>query len=268
MAHPGEDVAVRLFTSGSVAVVTLDRPSQRNAIHRSDWLELPRLIRQAERDDAVRLIVLRGAGGCFGAGNDISELAGLRGDPASARAYAHAMADATATVEDASKPVMAAIEGVCYGASVALALAADIRIAREGATFAVTPAKLGALYLRSDLHRLARTIGPSAARRLIFTADAVDAATALRMGLIDEVFTPGAFEARLSGMAQAVARGSGFTLRRSKAMLLDLAGVRAPAETAESLSCFVEATQGGDFAEGSAAFLAKRPASFVPPTRD
>lgn len=259
-AASGEGVA--LTTRGPLATITLSRPASRNAMRLSDWLELPGLIAAAERDRAVSLLVVRGAGGRFGAGNDISEFGALRRDPALAKSYGRAMADAMAAVEGASKPVVAAVEGVCYGASVALALAADMRIASDTSVFAVTPAKLGALYLRSDLHRLAAAVGRSRARLLIFTAEPVDAAGALRMGLVDAVHSSATFETELDRLAAAVERGSPFTLRRSKEMLLALDEGRAPPETEESLSWFVEATQGPDFARGVEAFLAKRAPCF------
>ena len=259
-ASDGDGVSLQV--DGPVATLVLDRPHKRNAMQLRTWLALPPLIAAAERDATVGLILVRGAGGHFGAGNDIAEFGALRADAAAAAAYGRAMADAMQAVEAASKPVVMAIQGVCYGAAVALALAGDLRLAAQDASFAITPAKLGALYLRSDLERLAAAVGVARAKALIYFAEAIGAAQARDIGLADEVLASDGFEAELSRRLNAVLEGSPFTLRRTKAMLRGLGHGRAPVETEESLAWFVEATQGPDFKEGVEAFLAKRAPRF------
>ena len=165
-------------------------------------------------------------------------------------------------VEAASKPVLMAIEGVCYGAAVALALAGDLRIASTSAVFAITPAKLGAVYLRSDLHRLVAAVGVGRSKKLIYSAEAIGAAQARRIGLVDEVIAEARFEADLQRLIEAIVAGSTLTLRRTKEMLRELGHGAAPAETRATLASFVEATQGEDFREGVAAFLSKRTPRF------
>jgi enoyl-CoA hydratase/carnithine racemase len=255
-----KEVGISLSIGGAVASIIIDRQEKRNAMPLRSWLALPSLIASAEREAAVKLIVLRGAGGNFGAGNDISEFGALRGDPAAATVFGRAMADAMQAVEAASKPVIVVIEGQCYGASVALALAGDLRIAGDNATFAVTPAKLGALYLQTDLHRLVATIGAGQSKKLIYTAQPISAARAQEIGLVEEVFAADQFEAELNRLIETIVAGSSFTLCHSKNMLRSVAPT--PQETAASLSLFVAATQGDDFAEGIDAFLAKRAPQF------
>ena len=259
MSDPPGDGAV-LGVVGGVATLTLGDGRHRNAIRLSTWRALPRLVAAADRDDMVGVIVLRGACGVFGAGNDIAELAALRGDPEAAYAYGRAMADAIAALETASKPILVAVQGLCYGASVALALAGDVRVAAADATFAITPAKLGAMYLRSDLHRLVAAVGPGRAKQLIYFAGAIGADRAREIGLVDEVVAAEAFEAALALLTDAVLRGSPYTLSRSKAALGALQAT--PLETRESLAAFVESIQGRDFSNGVDAFLARRPPRF------
>ena len=259
-ALDGDGVALRV--RGPVATLVLDRPQKRNAMQLRTWRALPALIAAAEREVAVGLILVRGAGGHFGAGNDIAEFGALRADAAAAAAYGRSMADAMQAVEAASKPVVMAVEGVCYGASVALVLAGDLRLAARDASFAITPAKLGALYLRSDLHRLAAAVGPARSKRLIYTAEAIGASEALDIGLVDEVLAADRFEPELSRRIGVILEGSPFTLRRTKDMLRSLGHGRAPLETDESLASFAEATQGEDFKEGVEAFLTRRPPRF------
>ena len=250
-----------LQVAGTVATLTLRQPHKRNALGLRDWRALPPLIATAERNEAVRVIVVRGEGGHFGAGNDIAELAALSADEA--LVFAGAMADAAFAVEAATRPVVMAIEGACYGGSVALALAGDLRVASGDATFAITPAKLGLVYLRSDLQRLTAAIGPGASKRLLYTGEAIDAARAEAIGLVDAVFPPGGFESGLQQMVASIAGGSPSTLRRTKDMLRGLAHGRADPETTESLLLFAEATQGADFREGHAAFTGKRRPRFA-----
>lgn len=252
---------VRLELSGKVATIVLDNPGRKNAMGLSAWRTLAMVVRDADADERIRVIVLRGGGGDFGAGNDISEFGALIGDRSAAEEFGAAMAAAMSALEAATKPVIVAIEGVCYGASVALALSGDLRIAADDARFAITPVKLGALYLRSDLHRLVAAVGQGQARRLIYTAESIGADRAAAIGLVDEVVPAGSFDLELARRIDGLLQGSSYTLRRTKAMLFTLEP-STPPETAVSLAAFVDATQGADFAEGIAAFLTRRPPRF------
>lgn len=254
-----------LTIENGIATIVLDRASARNAMLHATWCALPELIAQIEANRQVAAIVVRGADGNFGSGNDIAEFGEIRSDPARCRAYGRAMADAMMAVELATRPVIAAIEGNCYGASVALALAADFRVASADARFAITPAKLGALYLRSDLHRVVAAIGQGQARRMIYTAATIGAAQAASIGLVDQIATPGQFADDLDQILTAILRGSPYTLHHSKRMLRGVGQGETPLEDDESLGWFVDAMQGADFAEGYSAFLGKRTPIFVKP---
>lgn len=246
-----------------VATILFDRVAARNAMLCATWRALPAMIAMAEADVRVAAIVMRGAGGHFGSGNDIAEFGNLRGDAANCRAYGQAMADGMLAVEGATKPVIAAIEGNCYGASVALALAADFRVAAANARFAITPAKLGALYLRSDLHRLVAAIGQGQARRMIYTANAIEAAEAVAIGLVERPVPPERFDLELASVLQSILSGSPFTLHHTKRMLRSAGHGETPVEDEESLGWFVAAMQGADFTEGYNAFMEKREPTFA-----
>jgi enoyl-CoA hydratase/carnithine racemase len=253
---------VSLQVREAVATIIVERPHKRNAMGLAAWRALRSLVVAAEGNPAVGLIVVRGAGKHFGAGNDISEISSLPGSPVAARAFATAMADAMQSVEDASKPVIMAIEGVCYGAALALALAGDLRIAAANAAFCIPAAKLGALYLRSDLQRLVATIGVGQSKKIVFSAETIWAKQARHMGLVDEVFAEDRFESELQRLVETILSGSPSTLLRTKEMLRGLGHGASPRETSESLSLWVESTQSTDFAEGTSAFLTRRTPRF------
>lgn len=162
----------RLVQDGDVARLTLDRPEARNAIPAAGWAELARLLAGVEG----RLFVVQGAAGAFCAGADLGDLAALpRPD----------MRAALDTLRDLPMPTIACIEGPCYGAGVALALACDLRVAGRQARFAITPAKIGVSYPQEDVHRLVALVGPGQAARLLFTAASIDGAEAIRIGLAE-----------------------------------------------------------------------------------
>lgn len=251
-----------LTVADATATILFERPAARNAMLYRGWCSLPGLIAAADSDDRVGVILLRGAGANFGSGNDIAEFANLRGQASAATDYGWAMARAMRAVETTRKPVIAAIEGFCYGASVALALAADLRVAADMARFGITPAKLGAVYLRSDHHRLVAAIGPGRARQLIYTARSIGADRAEAIGLVDEVFASGQFESELAALLETIVSGSPHTLEHSKRMLRSAGCGETPTETDESIGWFVDAMLGADFAEGTDAFLSKRKPRF------
>ena len=260
-----ENGGASLNSENGMATILFDRKAARNAMLKATWHALPALIAEAEADSKVAVIVMRGANGHFGSGNDIAEFGTVRSDAADCRAYGRAMADAMLAVERATKPVIAAIEGNCYGASVALTLAADFRVAAANARFAITPAKLGALYLRSDLHRLVAAIGQGQARRMIYTANAIEAAEAVAIGLVEQPVPPERFDMELASVLQTILSGSPFTLHHTKRMLRSAGHGETPVEDEESLGWFAEAMQSNDFSEGYAAFIEKRVPWFARP---
>jgi enoyl-CoA hydratase/carnithine racemase len=132
----------RLESSDGRARLILDRPEARNAIPASGWAALAERIEEAVESGA-RLLVVTGAGGSFCAGADLADFAAMRADPAAIARFREAMRDALDRLRALPIPTVALVEGPCYGAGVALAMASDLRMAAPDAIFAITPAKLG-----------------------------------------------------------------------------------------------------------------------------
>jgi enoyl-CoA hydratase/carnithine racemase len=173
-----------IILDGAVARLRLDRPEARNAIPVGGWAGLSDSCDEAARAGA-RLLVLSGSREAFCAGADLSDFQSLTDDPAAATAFRTAMRSGLDSLSGLPIATVAAIEGPCYGAGVALAMACDIRVAGPGARFAITPAKFGISYPQEDVGRLVALVGPGQASRLLIGAGAIDSAEAVRIGLVE-----------------------------------------------------------------------------------
>jgi enoyl-CoA hydratase/carnithine racemase len=166
------------------ARLTLSRPEVRNAIPAAGWLELEAAIGRVAMSD-VRLLVVTGAGGVFCAGADLGDFAAMRGNEARVARFRADMRAAIEALRSLPIPTLAVVEGACYGAGVALAMACDIRVAANVSEFAITPAKIGISYPQEDVHRLVALIGPGHAARMLFTAGKIYGGEAVEIGLAD-----------------------------------------------------------------------------------
>lgn len=195
--------------------------------------------------------------GAFCAGSDLREIAELAGNAAARPEFRKAMRDAMDGFGRLSIPSVAAIDGDCFGAGVALALACDIRVAGENARFAITPAKLGIAYPQEDVERVVRAVGRGQAARLFFAAEPVDAVEAARIGLVEIATVSARMEAvRIATLMAGNARTS---LAVLKEMIWSDLSSPAPAYDAAFDDCF----GGQDFLEGLAAFRDRRRPTFA-----
>jgi enoyl-CoA hydratase len=169
----------------TIATLTLDRAAARNAVPVTGWRRLAAAASEIAGSGARALVIRSGAPGIFSAGADIGEFSAFPDDPARVAAFREAMRGGIEAVAALSIPTIAAIGGGCYGAAVALILACDVRVAGGYARFGVTPAKLGIGYPGEDVHRLIAQVGRGQASRLLFSAQAIDAAEAARIGLVE-----------------------------------------------------------------------------------
>ncbi len=192
-----------LKVDSGVARLAINRPEARNAIPLEGWARLAEAIGQVEEASSRLLVVAGEKDGIFCAGADISDFASFRGNPSARSFFRQSIRTALDRLRDLAIPTIALVEGGCYGAGVAVAMACDIRIAGGGARFAITPAKLGISYPQEDVHRLVSLVGPGQAARLLFGAQAVDGAEALRIGLV-EFHCQGAVEEILQGLAESL----------------------------------------------------------------
>ncbi|WP_428333452.1 enoyl-CoA hydratase/isomerase family protein [Novosphingobium sp.] len=246
---------IEIEITDAVATITLDAPATRNALTLAGWHALSAAVAAigaaigAGRPRAV--VLCAKAPGMFCSGSDIGEIAALADDAALRAPFRVAMRDALEPLARLPMPVIAAIDGDCFGAGVALALAADLRIATPRAVFAVPPAKLGITYPQEDVARLVALVRPGQAARMLYGAVRIDAAEAARIGLVEIVADDA------SGAARAMARSMA-TLSPSSIAALKTAVARAPLGHDPALDdLFDNAFAGDDFGKGIAAFRAR-----------
>ncbi|MGG5819401.1 enoyl-CoA hydratase-related protein [Falsiroseomonas sp. HW251] len=254
--------AVRLLRRDVVATLLLDQPSRRNAMTSAMWRALPGLVEEAAADPAVAVLRVEGAGGHFCGGADIAEFAETYATPASTAAANSDIGAAVEALAGFPKPAIAVIRGACVGGGVALALACDLRFAAADARFAITPAKLGLIYGQADTTRLMRAVGAARAKDLLFTGRLLDAAEALRIGLVDEVRAPDVLDEAVAAWLAPVSSGPRAALRDIKAMIRAVQDGAPPGSPALR-ALFDDAFAGEDFREGYRAFLEKRAPRFT-----
>jgi enoyl-CoA hydratase/carnithine racemase len=198
-----------LILDGPVARLRFDRPEARNAIPVQGWSLLERRCGEAMGSGA-RLLILSGTREAFCAGADLADFAGFAADPERATDFRRRMRAGLDSVRRLPIPTIAAVEGPCYGAGVALAMACDLRVAGEGARFAITPAKFGISYPQEDVARLVALVGAGQASRLLLGAGVVDSAEAARIGLVELVATD--IGSLVDGLAQAILANSAHSI--------------------------------------------------------
>jgi 2-(1,2-epoxy-1,2-dihydrophenyl)acetyl-CoA isomerase len=272
---------VRIERSGPVGVVVLDRRERFNSLDVSTARELRRASLQLARDEDVRAVVLCGAGGVFCSGVDLkhvrdggdaAELAYL--SPA-ARAVPEGYGEvfkqileylhcAISEIRRAPKPVVAAVDGVAAAGGFGLAMACDLVVASERASFEWAYGRTGLSGAESSTFLLPRLIGLRRALELVLLNPRLDARRAQEMGLVSAVHAVEDFDAEVMALAKRLAEGPTGAYAAAKALLNEAAGVdRLDFHLDRELQALTRSADGAEFKEGLQAFLDKRKARFV-----
>ncbi|HUR52362.1 MAG TPA: enoyl-CoA hydratase-related protein [Mycobacteriales bacterium] len=254
------DGSLRVWRDGGVATVTLNRPERHNAINLAMWEAFTPLMASLAGDATVDVVVLRGpVGGPFSAGADISEFTTLRSTPESAERYGEAVTSGERAIMTCPKPTVAVVEGFAIGGGAQVALACDLRMCTPAARFGITPAKLGIVYALQSTARLVEVVGPAWASWILMTGELVDAATALRVGLVHEVVED--LEARATALTATLSGRARVSLLGAKALIRKAASGQRE-EDEEVRRHYHDSLHGPEYAEGVQAFLAKREPDF------
>ncbi|ARG70120.1 hypothetical protein B1T47_14840 [Mycobacterium kansasii] len=217
---------------GPLATVTVSRPKKRNALTAAMWTAIAELVPELADTDGVRLIALRGAGGYFSAGADLADVLAATTDLDAATAYCRIVVGALAAVATCRIPTIAAVDGLAAGGGVELALAADNRIATARSTFQLPFGALGVVPDGITLRRLTTIVGDATAQWMMLTGRPMDAANALRTGLIDDLVTDVPLDT-VGRIAESVANHCFPALLRARELVkptLDAAQIERDAE--------------------------------------
>jgi len=246
---------------GAVRTITINRPDKLNALNRETIGELTLAFRQAAQDDAVRVVVLAGAGEkAFVAGADISEMTAW--SPVQAQAASRAGQDLMLTIERLGKPVIARIQGYALGGGMELAMACHLRVASEKARFGQPEIGLGLIPGFGGTQRLTRLTGRGAALELCLLGQQVDAARAERLGLVTRVVPADELEATVDAMADQLAAAAPLALKGILDTVIEGGECAIDQGLAFETQGFAIAFSTDDMREGTTAFLERRKASF------
>ncbi len=257
--------AFRFEVSEGVGTVTLDRPDRLNALTFEVYAELRDFFRDVGARGDVRAIVLTGAGRGFCSGGDVHDIIGklFEKDMAGLLEFTRMTGALVENIRRCPKPVVAAVNGVAAGAGAVIALACDMRVVSDKASFAflfvkvgLSGADMGAAWL------LPRVVGSGRASELLLTGERIDATEAHRIGLANRVVAPDRVLAEAHAIADALAKGPAFGLAMTKEMLNSEADLTLQGAIEAEAQAQAICMQHPDFREFYDAFVSKRPPRF------
>ncbi len=254
-APEGADERVTLAVADGVATITLNRPEKLNAIDPAMLARIDGFVAALDTDPAVRVVVVAAVGErAFSVGADVNAWAALA--PLEMwRAWVREGNRVVQRLAALRQPTIAAVNGFAFGGGLELALAADLRVASDAAQFAMPETKIGTLPGWGGTRRLPALVGPARAKQMVFGGARVDAATAERWGLVNEVVPAGALAARVAALAAEIAANAPVAVQLAKA------AIDGRDDALEAIAGALAAST-ADGREGIASFREKRPPTF------
>lgn len=254
---------IEVTREGAFACVILNRPEVRNAFNDIAIAELIGAFRALGADEGTRVITLSARGPAFSAGGDLNWMHKMAGySHAENLADAGQLASMLHTIEQCPKPVVAKVQGDCYGGGVGLISVCDIVIAAETACFCLPEVKLGLIPATISPYVI-RAMGASAARRYFLTAERFSAQEARRIGLVHEAVVDSKMDAAVDGIVAALSAGGAHALQETKRLVRDMAGAPITEDLiADTVNRIADIRAGEEGREGVKAFLEKRKPSW------
>ncbi len=245
-----------------LVTLTLNRPDKLNALNAELLGALAKTLDELTRDPSVYVAILTGAGEkAFAAGADIAAMQNMT--PAEAKAFSDHGHTVCSRIEHAHFPVVGAVNGFALGGGCEIALACDFLYASDRAKFGQPAVKLGVTPGFGGTQRLSRRVGIGRARELCYTGAMIDAAEALRIGLVNAVLPGAELLARATDTAKTIASMGPLAIAECKRVMLRGADLPLPDANELEAHAFAKLFSSADQREGMAAFLAKRQASFT-----
>ena len=252
---------VLVARDGAIATVTLNAPEKLNALDLSTWTRLGEIMVELSADEALRCVVLRGAGDkAFAAGADIGEFQTVRRNSKVSKIYGERVAATMQAVMDCRHPTVAMIRGACVGGGLEVAACCDLRICGESSRFGVPIKRLGLVMAYGELSKLVALVGRAVALEILLEGRVFGAAEALAKGLVSRVVPDAKVEEESHAAARRIAEGAPLVARWHKKFVNRLMDPRplSEAEKDEGFACY----DTEDFQEGVRAFLAKKDPNF------
>ena len=246
-----------------VGTITFNQPHKHNAMSVDMWRDLVRILEDIDKDESVRVVCLKGAGEkAFISGADIGQFDKLRDNADAQREYDRLTRIGRDALTYFAKPVIAQINGFCMGGGLAVAMAADLRIASDSAVFAIPAGRLGIVYAHDMTRQLIELIGPANAKLLMMTARRIDAAESLRIGLVNQVVEKDALSAVVAKLASEIAANAPLSVRGTKRIVAEI--LKQPGDHPVPVinEIIAQCFDSDDFKEGRAAFAEKRAPRF------
>jgi enoyl-CoA hydratase/carnithine racemase len=252
---------LEISRSGDIVTLWLNRPAKRNAVTFAMWEQLPSVLEEIAATN-VRVLLVRGRGGHFCAGADITGLGRSLADAGTHGGYREVNALAEEALVSFSAPTVAVIEGNCIGGGWQIASACDLRLAASDVLLGITPARLGITYPLGAVERTVGLVGPSTTKRLLFTAELIAADEAKALGFVDYLVGKDQLESRALQLADELSSRSLLTQLATKATVNAITG--GDLRVREIMAAYEEiARDSVDLDEGLAAFDERRNASFT-----
>jgi enoyl-CoA hydratase len=250
--------------SDGIATITFNNPDKRNAMSLEMWEGFGSALAELHDDPAVRVVILVGAGDkAFVSGADISQFEKERHNAQASEQYSRRSSASRALLADYPKPTIACIKGFCIGGGLQVAMLADIRIAAQDSQFGIPAAKLGIPYGFDGLKHLVALVGPSWARLLMFTGMRIDAAEALRIGLVDRVVAAGDLVESVQEIARTISDNAPLAVHAAKITIANILRDPEHRDLNAIKAIGVRCMDSEDFREGRRAFMEKRPPRFT-----
>jgi enoyl-CoA hydratase/carnithine racemase len=263
-AYTSTTERVQTWLDSSTLHIRFNNPARHNALSVDMWEAVPPLLKVAQADDRVRLVVFSGAGEkAFVSGADISQFEDMRAAREAVTRYEAMAEEALMSIHDFPKPTLACIRGYCIGGGVNVAISCDIRIAADDSVFSVPAARLGLGYRYSAMKNLVDLIGPGAAKDLFFTARRIDAAEAKALGLVTRTCEVAVLDKLLAEYTGALAENAPLTVQAGKAITREILKPSPELDLALCTSLIRGCFDSADYTEGRTAFMQKRKPVFT-----
>jgi len=250
---------VKAWLDGAVLHIRFNNPAKHNALSMDMWEAVPPLLERAEKDDSVRMVVFSGEGTkSFVSGADISQFEDMRAAKEAVKRYEQVAEAALQGIYEFGKPTVACIRGYCIGGGVNVANSCDIRVASTDSVFSVPATRLGLGYRFSAMKNLTDLVGPGYAKDIFFTARRLDAAEALRIGLVNRIAEPEGLEALLEEYTKTIATGAPLTIKAGKRIIREVLKPGSDIDMEMCRRLILDCFESEDYAEGRRAFMEKR----------